>query len=166
MGYPQLAPSTVANELGLDHDLGMTTSPREPFRPILNTDADVTHMWATIINPLGWHVRRFYLMFVGVDDRPHPHIVEIDGVPQAFGREGAERIVSLLTHVVGADGHGSVALMFVRPGPAPLTDDDRDVCRHLHAAARAQGITLRLLHVGTDTEIVPVPMDELLPRSA
>lgn len=144
----------------------MTTSPRDPFRPILATDADVTRMWGTIIDPLGWHVRRFYLMFVDADDRPHPQIVEIDGVPPAFGSRGAERVISLLAQVVGAGGHGSVALMFARPGPARLTDDDRDVCQHLHAAARAQGLRLRLMHVGTDTAIIPVPMDDLLPRSA
>ena len=144
----------------------MTTSSREPFRPILATDADITTTWRTLIHPLGWRTRRFYLLFVAPDDRPQPQIVEVDAIPHDFGAEGAERIISFLAHVVGGERHGSVALMFARPGPARLTDDDRDVCRHLHTAARDQDLRLRLLHVGTDTEIIPVPMDELLPRSA
>jgi hypothetical protein len=159
----------VAVDLVLDHDRAMTTSSREPYRPILTTDADVTTMWHTLINPLGWHLRRFYLMFVDAGGRPNPQIVEVDEIPEEFGREDADGIVGFLHHILemfdlGDDG--SVALMFARPGQARLTDDDRDLCLHLHAAARAQGLQLQLLHVGTDTAIIPVPMDELLPRSA
>ena len=72
----------------------MNPSSRKPYRPILTTDADVTTMWRSVIDPLGWHDVRLY------------------------------------------------------------------------AAGRAADIPMELLHVGTDTAIVPVPLDEVLPRSA
>ncbi len=145
----------------------MTTS-REPYRPTLTTDADVTTMWCTLINPLGWHLRRFYLMFVDRHGRPNPYIVEIDEIPAPFGRVDADHFAGFLRHVLEDVGieEGSVALLACRPGPERVTDDDRSLCRALYAAARDIGLGLRLLHLGTDTAILPMPIDEVLPRTA
>lgn len=149
--------------------VAMTNSSREPFAPTLTSDADVTTMWRTIISPLGWHTRRLYIVFVDPEGRPNPQIVEVDEMPEGFGREDAEVFVDFLGHIVRDVDHldpGSAALMFARPGSALLTDDDRALCRELYAAAQRAAVRLELLHVGTDTEIVPAPMDEVLPRSA
>lgn len=147
----------------------MTNSSREPFSPILSTDADVTTMWRTIINPLGWHTRRLYIVFVAPEGRPNPQIIEVDEMPDGFSPEDADVFVDFLGHIVrdvdDVDA-GSAALMFARPGSALLTEDDRSLCRELYAAAQRSGVRLELVHVGTDTEIVPAPMDEVLPRSA
>lgn len=146
----------------------MTSSSREPYSPILATDADVTTMWRTIINPLGWHTRRVYFMLVDPDGRPHSQLVEVDEMPEPFGAEDAARFVEFLSMLVGDLGGEScrAALMFARPGRGGLTDDDRAMCRELYVAAKDAGLGLELLHVATDTEIVPAPMDEVLPRTA
>lgn len=147
----------------------MTDTSREPFRPTLRTDADVTTMWQTLIRPLGWHLRRFSLLFVDPAGRPSPQVVEIDDVPASFARAEADHFVEFLGQVLDeigiADG-GSVALLACRPGPDLVTDDDRSLCGALYAAAREAGLRLRLLHLGTDTAIRPMPMDEVLPRTA
>jgi hypothetical protein len=149
--------------------VAMTNSSREPFRPTLASDADVTTLWRTIISPLGWHTRRLYIVFVDPDGRPNPQVVEVDEMPDGFDREAADVFVDFLGHIVrDVDdvAPGSAALMFARPGSASLTEDDRALCRELYAAAQRSGVRLELVHVGTDTAIVPAPMDEVLPRSA
>lgn len=145
----------------------MTSSSREPYCPVLATDADVTTMWRTIINPLGWHTRRLYLMFVDPSGRPHSHLIEVDDLPDTFDADDATRFVELLSMLVSDLGGGScsAALMFARPGGGGLTDDDRSLCRELYLAARAADVRLELLHVATATAITPAPMDEVLPRT-
>jgi hypothetical protein len=147
----------------------MTSSSREPYRPILTTDADVTTMWRTIISPLGWHTRRMYSMIVDPDGRPTGAIIEVDEMPTTFDAEDATRFVEFLALIVtdlGCVHACSAALMFARPGSGGLTDEDRAMCRELYAAAKAAEVRLELLHVGTDTAIIPAPMDEVLPRTA
>lgn len=145
----------------------MTNPSREPHSPVLATDADVTTMWRTLIDPLGWHTRRMYFMLVDPAGRPHPHVVEVDEMPATFDADDAVRFVEFLAMLVGDLGGDacSVALLFARPGSGGLSDDDRGTCRELYAAARDAGVRLELLHVATDTAIVPAPMDEVLPRT-
>ncbi|KAA1426551.1 hypothetical protein [Nocardioides antri] len=145
----------------------MTKPSREPHFPVLTTDADVTTMWRTIIEPLGWHTRRMYFVLVDPDGRPHPNVVELDEMPTAFGADDAARFVELLAMLVSGLGGDacSVALMLARPGGGGLSEDDRGMCRELYAAARAADVRLELLHVATDTAIIPAPMDEILPRT-
>ena len=141
----------------------MTNISREPFRPTITCDADVTTMWRTLMQPLGWHINRLCIVVVDGDGRPNPQVVEVDEMPDAFTREDADAVLHLLGHLLET---GSAALMFARPGGATLTEADRSLCRELYAAATDAGIRLELIHIGTDTAIVPAPMDEVLPRSA
>jgi hypothetical protein len=141
----------------------MTNVSREPFRLTITCDADVTTMWRTLMQPLGWHTDRLCMIFVDGDGRPNPQVVEVDELPDPFGREDADAVIHLLGHLLET---GSAALMYARPGSSSLTEADRTLCRELYAAATDAGVRLELVHVGTDTAIVPAPMDEVLPRSA
>jgi hypothetical protein len=145
----------------------MTDTSREPYRPVLRTDADVTTMWRTLMKPLGWHNRRQYLVFVEADRRPAGVVVEVGEIPDTLTPDDIAVMVDFLADL---PDHGipaaSVAILVCRPGSATLTDDDRALCREIYGAAARTGVTLELLHVGTDTAIVPAPMDEVLPRSA
>jgi len=152
-----------------DNDGAMNSSSREPYRPVLATDADVTTMWRTIISPLGWHTRRMYFTIVDPDGRPTGALIEVDEMPETFDAEDATRFVDFLALIVTDLGclHAcSAALMFARPGGGGLTDDDRALCRELYTAAKLGDVRLELLHVATDTAITPAPMDEVLPRTA
>jgi hypothetical protein len=145
----------------------MTNSSRESYSPTLATDADVTTMWQSIINPLGWHNARMYVVAIDRDRRLTPVVTEIDEVPARFTADNAgalmETYVQVLDEFVPG---GSLAILVCRPGCPQVTDDDRRWCRNLYDAGRDADIPLELLHLGTDTEIVPVPMDEVLPRTA
>lgn len=146
----------------------MTTS-REPYRPTLTTDADVTTMWRTMINPLGWRTHRLYFVLVDGGGRPSPQLIEVDEIPHDFDADHATRFAEFLATILGdlMDGdYASVAVLFARPGAGGLTDADRARCRDMYVAAKAAGVGLELLHVATGTAITPAPMDEVLPRTA
>lgn len=132
----------------------------------LTSDADLTRIWRTIIDPLGWREHRLYLMFV--DDRRNvlPQVVQIDDVPAGIDRVGAQQLADCLAHLVGAQGVSSLAVLAVRPGRGGLDDTDRATCHHLYDAARQAGLRLELIHVGTATAITPAPMDDVVPLRA
>ena len=145
----------------------MTNSSREPYRPVLRTDADVTTMWQTLINPLGWHNARVSVILIDGERRPTPLVTEFEEIPDRFTGEDARALTAIFAHLIEEqESNGSLAILVCRPGSAMLTDDDRACCRDIYAAGRDAGVPLEVLHVGTDTRIVPVPMDEVLPRTA
>ncbi|UMG92665.1 hypothetical protein MF408_23480 [Nocardioides sp. TF02-7] len=94
-----------------------------PHRPVLRTDADVTTMWRTILQPLGWHTRRLYLLLVDPDRRPRPGVVEIDGIPATIAADEAAEVVRLLAQAAGdtdpSGASGSAAVLLARPGGEP-----------------------------------------------
>lgn len=143
------------------------TSSRDPYRPTLTTDADVTSMWQTLFEEPGWRTTRIYIMVVDQEHRPTPIMTEVDETPHPLAPEDAVGLISSFARVLEEfEPSGSLAVLMCRPGTDQLTEEDRSGCRHLYAAARQAGTPLELLHVGTDTAIVPAPMDAVLPRSA
>ena len=145
----------------------MTSTSRDPYSPILKTDADVTAMWQKLIDPLGWNDIRVYVNVIDADRRPTPVVLEVDEIPGRFTEGDARALMRIYAHLIHKNAAGgSIAILVCRPGPPQLTDDDRTCCRNLYSAGRAAGIPLELLHVGTDTATVPVPMDEVVSRTA
>jgi hypothetical protein len=136
------------------------------FDSTLTCDADLTDMWRTIIQPLGWDEHRLYLMFVDHVRTVLPQILQIDEMPANLDLADARQFASSFRHIVGTLGCGSVAVLVVRPGRGGPSDVDRATCRHLYQAAREAGLALEVIHVGTDTSITPAPMDEVSPRRA
>ncbi len=146
---------------------GMTHSSRKSHRPTLTTDADVTTMWQALISPLGWHNSRVYVILVDADRRMTSVVVEIDDIPDRFTERDAQALMQVYVHLLHEhEPRGSVAILVCRPGGPHLTAEDRTCCRSLYAAGRSAGVPMEVLHVGTDTAIVPVPLDEVLPCSA
>jgi hypothetical protein len=144
---------------------GMEKSSRK-LDTTLTCDADVTRLWQTVINPLGWHEHRLYLMFVDEHRVVLPQIVQIDEMPAGLDREDARHFAAGFAHLVSAERLGSLAILSVRPGAGGLNDIDRATCRHLYEAAHEARLPLELIHVGTDTAITAAPMDEVLPLRA
>lgn len=131
-----------------------------PFRPVLRSQSDVHAMWRTIIHPLGWHSRRLYAVVVDDGDRPLPVVHEVDELPPRLSRDDATAAVRLVPAV--PPGH-RVALLYCRPGAgAALTRDDRTAARLLYDAARRLRVALEVVHVATDTAIVPAPLDAVV----
>jgi len=131
-----------------------------PFRPVLRSQSDVHAMWRSIISPLGWHSRRLYAVVIDDHDRPLPTLHELDELPARLGRDDATGALSLLAD--DAPGH-RVALLYCRPGAGQtLNRNDRTAARLLYDAARRLRLPLEVIHVATDTAIVPAPLDEVV----
>lgn len=140
----------------------MTT---EPFRPTIRTQADLQAAWQHLLQPLGFRDRSLWVMYLDEHDRPAPQLVEIAEVPE---RLDAEVLAGFADFVADAhDASHRVAVLLSRPGGSTLSPADRTWARDLYDAFRAAGVPAEVLHVATDTAVVPVPMDEVaLPESA
>ncbi|WKN49334.1 hypothetical protein [Nocardioides sp. Arc9.136] len=139
------------------------------YAPVIVTQADVEQAWRSLMRPLGWTRTSTWLMLVGPDDRPLPHLTEIEdcGGPPPPG--GADRLGELLAGLVrGALPPGvRVAFLRSRPGAGLADDDDRAWARTLLAAAQVAGLRSEVVHLATDVDVLPLPVDEpALPAGA
>jgi hypothetical protein len=136
-----------------------------PYRPTVRTQADLERVWRDLMHPLGFADASIWMLRLEPDGRAVPRLLEITEAelapdePEAFG--------DLLSHLDSADPGGSYAFLRSRPGPGAVTGDDRAWATFLYAAGRAAGVRLEVVHLATDTDVVPLPLDEIgLPRSA
>lgn len=146
----------------------------DSYTPVLRTDTDVLDMWCLLMNPLGVSRPTLWMVLVDADDRPLPVVHECPDVPVPPTAEEADHFgVFLATLLAEVLPGGRVALLASRPGRGGLRPTDRGWAGRLYAAARQHGVPLEVVHVATDDQIVPVPLDDLdldrrtgLPRSA
>jgi hypothetical protein len=137
----------------------------ETFRPIILCQVDLEDAWRTLMEPLGFSGRSLWLMFIDGDDRPLPQITEVQDLPPVLTDADCTGLERLLTHV--ADSGIRPAFLLSRPGSGGITDDDRCVAGQVMTACRSAGMAAEVMHLATDTMLLPVPMDELpLPASA
>lgn len=146
----------------------MTTSPSDPpYRPLLRSQADVQRMWATLMRPLGWRSRALWFAVVDEDDRPLPVLNEVDDLPADFDAEMARSLAIVLRSVLDdvAPG-GRVALLYCRPGRGAVNREDQRIAAALYAGCRAAGVPVEVVHLATDDQVRPLPLDEVGVRSA
>ncbi len=145
----------------------MTNSSRDQCPRTLSTDASVTAMWRSLMKPVGWHDDRVYATVIDAGRHPTPMVLEIDEIPHRWTAADSRGLLSIYAQVLADNAPGgSVAILLCRPGPARLTDNDRRCCRDLYDAGREASVALEVVHMGTDTAIIPVPLDEVLAHSA
>ena len=131
----------------------------EPFRPIIHTQADLEDAWRTLMEPLGFSRRSLWLMFIDADDRPLSQVTQIEDIPPVLADEDQLGLQQLLAEF--DDSGLRPAFLISRPGPGGPTDDDRRCAGRVVDACRAAGVTADVVHVASDTDLVPVPMDDL-----
>jgi hypothetical protein len=133
-----------------------------PFAPVIRTQADLEAAWRHLIRPLGFHRRSLWLLLIGGDDRPTPVITEVTDVPELFDAEESDGLASTLLHLTSAvDAHGRWALLCSRPGGGGPTDADRAWAGGLYAMCRRHGLAHDVIHLATDTEVLPIPLDDV-----
>lgn len=133
-----------------------------PFRPVLRSQSDVHAMWRAIIDPLGWHSHRLYVVLIDTDGRPLPLIHEVDDIRERMPADEADSIIRAFRLAQReAVPDGRCALLYCRPGAGGVNLADRLACLRLYAAAQIHRLPVEVIHVATDTEIVPVPLDEV-----
>ena len=137
----------------------------ETYRPIIHTQADLEDAWRTLMEPLGFSSRTLWLMFVDVDDRALPQVTEIVDIPAVLDDDDVIGLQRLMEQVGGTGLRP--AFLISRPGPGGPTSDDRACAARAVEACRAAGVSAEVVHVASDSDLQPVPMDDLpLPVSA
>ncbi len=100
-------------------------------------------------------------MLVAEDDRPAPHMTEITDLPEApdSSVEGlGEALSGLLERL---DPQGRWALLLSRPGPHLIGPADRAWAAAFYDMFRLRPIAHLAVHLATDSDIVPIPIDEV-----
>ena len=118
------------------------------------------------MEPLGFSRRTLWLMFIDGDDRPLPQVTEIVDIPPVLDDEDLLGLQRLL----GGDRQCRSAAR-VPDQPARTRRTDRPTtgacAGRVVEACRAAGVAAEVVHVASDTDLQPVPMDDLpLPVSA
>ena len=137
------------------------------FEPTIRSQSDLHDAWATLMQPLGFSGHSIWLMMIDRDDRPVPHLTEIEEAvhaPVDVELAGFAEMVRLLHEKIVPDGR--FAFLRARPGPAGITEADRAWACALYEAGRMAGVPVDVVHRACDVDLVPIPMDEVLVQSA
>ncbi|MGZ8745246.1 MAG: hypothetical protein ACXWXO_20215 [Nocardioides sp.] len=137
------------------------------FRPTIRTQSDLQDAWSQLMGPLGFADHSIWLMLIGPDDRPFPHLTRIEEAespPSDEGTAGLGALVSMLRDDFVPDGR--IAFLRSRPGSAGITRNDRAWAHALYQAGRLAGVPLEVVHRACDVDLVPIPMDDVLAHSA
>ena len=132
----------------------------EPFRPLIRTQAELEECWRYLLRPLGFRSESLWLLPIGDDDRPLTRLIEIAEATD-IGPADVPALTVLLETVRDETDLDRIALLRSRPGAGGVSPDDRVVARALYDAAVACGLGGEVVHVATDADIHPVPLDDL-----
>ena len=136
-----------------------------PYRPTIRSQADLEKVWRHLMRPLGFSHASIWLLRLDSDGAAVPALLEI--AEAELAPEEPEAFAALLVDLDSADPGGSHAFLRSRPGGGGVAPDDRAWASFLYAAGRIAGVRLEVVHLATDVDIVPLPIDEVgLPRSA
>ncbi len=140
----------------------MTESTNQPFRPVIRTQADLERAWRRLMEPLGFGGHSIWLMMIDTDDRPLPHVTQIEDADDPPTPEQAQGLTSMLGELLEdvAPG-GRVAFLRSRPGGGGATATDRAIARALLDACRATGLPVDVVHLATDVDVLPMVADDL-----
>ena len=141
----------------------MTDTSMYPIR----TQADLEAHWRARIQPLGWSERRVWFWLIDRDGHPVQTVQEIAQIPDLLHPRMVQNLVAiweaLTTHV---EPESSVAVMLARPGVGGPSAVDRAQAEAVYTAARAVDLRLEVIHLATDEDVWPIPMDSAMNRSA
>lgn len=137
------------------------------FRPIIRSQSELEEAWRHLMEPLGFSGHALWLMFIQADDEPIPRLTQIEDDGDLPGTEGWAGLAEVLRRVAeGAVPGGRVAVLRSRPGAGGITPHDRAWARGIYDAGRMAGVRMEVVHRACDADLVPIPMDEVLARSA
>jgi hypothetical protein len=136
------------------------------FRPIIRTQADLEQTWRRLMEPLGFGGHSVWMLLIGPDDRPVPTITEITEAHDPPDDESFAGFTALVEHLAEEFPGTRFAFLRTRPGRDGVTAADRTWAEGLTAAARSAGVTTEVVHRANDVDLVPLPLDDLIPVSA
>lgn len=136
-------------------------SRKHPSQPVLRTQSDILRMWRRRAPSPGR--QGVCVVLIRPDGRPSQrcHLLDRFGVQES--PLAADRMMACLEEI-SEDLLPIVrwAILYCRPGPEPLNDHDRAVCRWIRESAERRGVQLTAIHVRTGAGLVPVAPDDLI----
>jgi hypothetical protein len=129
------------------------------YEPVLTTQAQLEHAWRDLMGPWSFGRHSVWMMLI-VDDRPLPHLTEIDEAlhpPDPEELDGLAEVLLMLDREVAPGLR--VAFLRSRPGKDTVTDTDRAWATSLYAAARRAAVPCEVVHLATRGAIRPIPAD-------
>ena len=133
----------------------------DSYRPVLRTQADLETAWRHLVRPLGFRTRSLWLLMIDDDHRPIPAVTEISDLPAEPDDASLHGLGELLVHLPPPGDAGRWALLLSRPGRHRTDDHDRQWVAGLYATMRDHTIPFDVIHLATDLEILPVPLDDV-----
>lgn len=132
------------------------------YRPTITSQADLERLWRVLMRPLGFTETSLWAMLVDADGRPVPTLTEITELadlpdPGETCSMAAFLGDLLAEHVPG----GRVALLRTRPGRGRARPEDLAWAAALHSAFAAAGVPAHVVHLATDDQVLPMPLDAL-----
>jgi hypothetical protein len=128
---------------------------------IIRTDAELEEFWRELMGPLGFARRALWIALVEDDGLALRQIVEIGDLPRRPDRGGLAGLPDNLAGLSDDLGIHRFAFLLVRPGRGGAAPDDRAWAAELHRAAHIAGVRCETVHLATDTDLVPLPVDDL-----
>ena len=137
------------------------------FRPTIRTQQDLEKAWRHLMEPLGFSGHSIWLMLIRADGQAFPHLTQIEDAEDPPTPSELANAAQLLEEMRAelAPG-GRAAFLRSRPGGGGLTPNDRAWADALYERGRLAGVPTEVVHRACDVDLVPIPMDELLPDSA
>jgi hypothetical protein len=136
------------------------------FQPAIRTQADLERAWQHLMGDYGHRAWSIFWMFLDAEGHPLPQLTEVEDSHEPLGAFETERFAEFLAVLAGELepdlGPGMrIAFLRSRPGSSTLTADDRLWAEALSEAARRAALPCEVVHVSSDTGVVPVPLDAL-----
>ncbi|QCW49241.1 hypothetical protein FE634_00290 [Nocardioides dongxiaopingii] len=139
----------------------MDPTPPPPHRPVIRSQADLERAWRHLVEPLGFSAHSTWMMLIDAEDHPLPQLTQVedcDRVPEPEVLTGFAELAAHLLDDVAPGGRW--AFLRSRPG-AGVTDVDRAWARGLVEACRELGVPTEVVHLATDVDLLPLPLDSL-----
>jgi hypothetical protein len=133
-----------------------------PYRPLIRTQADLEDVWRHLMKPLGFDRAGLWLLLIDADDRPLPQLTEVSEIPDLPDPETTSGLAHVLTEVMhGVDPDGRWAFLRSRPGRGGVDETDRAWAAGLYEMCREAGIAHDVVHLATDADVIPIPLDDV-----
>ncbi len=132
------------------------------IRPTISSQADLEQLWRVLMRPLGFSRTSLWVMLVAADGRPLPTLTEITDLAPLPDPGETRSMVAFLGDLVAEHVPGGrVALLRTRPGRGRARHDDLAWAAALHTAFAAVGVPAHVVHLATDDQVLPLPLDAL-----
>lgn len=132
------------------------------YRPTITTQADLERLWRVLMRPLGFTETSLWAMLVDADGRPVPTLTEITELADLPDPGETRSMAAFLGDLLAEHGPGGrVALLRTRPGRGRARPEDLAWAAALHAALDAAGVPAHVVHLATDDQVLPMPLDAL-----